>query len=84
MPRTHEVAQALRSRMPGKVLAADAEEFDRLRRVWNAAIDRQPCAIARCADLHDIQAVLNVAHDHGGSSPAPVSAGSLLAAGRAG
>ena len=65
MPRTKEFAQALRTQLRGKVFDADAEEFDRLRRVWNAAIDRRPCAIARCADLDDVQQVLRIARDNG-------------------
>jgi FAD/FMN-containing dehydrogenase len=59
------VAKALDTELPGRVFGADAEEFDRLRRVWNAAIDCRPCAIARCGDLRDVQRVLQVARDHG-------------------
>ena len=65
MPRTNEVVQVLRTHLRGSVFDADADEFHRLRRVWNAAIDRRPCAIARCADVRDVQLVLQVARDHG-------------------
>jgi FAD/FMN-containing dehydrogenase len=65
MPRTNEIAHMLRTRLRGKVFEPDADEFDRLRRVWNAAIDRRPVVIARCVDLDDVQAVLQVARDHG-------------------
>lgn len=63
MSRT--VTQDLRARLRGTVVGADASEFDRLRRVWNAAIDRRPCAIAGCADARDVQLALQVARDHG-------------------
>src|SRR5207248_600076 len=48
----------------GSVFGTDAAEFDQLRRVWNGAIDRRPCAIARCADARDVQLALQVARDH--------------------
>ncbi len=48
----------------GSVVDADADGFDQLRRVWNGAIDRRPCAIARCADARDVQLALQVARDH--------------------
>jgi FAD/FMN-containing dehydrogenase len=65
MSLINAITPALRAKLRGKVFGADAEEYERERRVWNAAIDRRPCAIARCADLRDVQAVLKVAQDHG-------------------
>jgi hypothetical protein len=65
MPLINVIAQALSAKLRGKVFGADAEEYDRQRRVWNAAIDRRPCAIARCADVNDVQTVLQLAHDQG-------------------
>src|SRR5258708_28722267 len=64
MSRTSPFTQALQTRLRGTVVGADAAEFEQLRRVWNGAIDRQPCAIARCADARDIQVALQVARDH--------------------
>ncbi len=58
------VAKELQALLRGSVFGAEADEFDRLRRVWNAAIDRRPCAIARCADAQDVQVVLQFARDH--------------------
>ena len=65
MPHTMTVAQALQTQLRGSVFGPDVAEFDRLRRVWNGAIDRRPCAIAGCADAHDVQLALQVARDHG-------------------
>jgi FAD/FMN-containing dehydrogenase len=64
MSRTSPFTQALQTRLRGAVVGIDDAEFERLRRVWNGAIDRQPCAIARCADARDIQVALQVARDH--------------------
>jgi hypothetical protein len=64
MSRTAPITQALQSRMRGTVVGADVDGFNQLRRVWNGAIDRRPCAIARCVDAHDVQLALQVARDH--------------------
>lgn len=64
MSRTAPITQALQSRLRGTMVDADADGFDQLRRVWNGAIDRRPCAIARCADARDVQLALQVARDH--------------------
>ena len=65
MSRTTTVANELRTLLRGSVFGPDADEFDRVRQVWNGAIDRRPCAIARCADGHDVQLALQLARDHG-------------------
>ena len=65
MSHASPLTQALRTRLRGTVVGADADEFEQLRRVWNGAIDRRPCAIARCADARDVQLALQLARDHG-------------------
>ena len=64
-PDIMSLTQALRAQLRGSVLDAGADAFDALRRVWNGAIDRRPCAIARCADARDVQVALQIARDHG-------------------
>ena len=63
MSRTAPITQAIQSRLRGTVVGADDDGFEQLRRVWNGAIDRRPCAIARCADARDVQLALQVARD---------------------
>lgn len=50
IPAWQELARSLRGPL---FLPGDAEYEDR-RRVWNAAIDRHPLAIARCLDAEDV------------------------------
>ena len=64
MPNVTALTRDLQAQLRGRVLSPDADEFDRLRRVWNGAINRWPCAIARCADARDIQFALQIARDH--------------------
>ena len=65
MACTSPFTQALQAQLHGAVVGAGSDGFDDLRRVWNGAIDRRPCAIARCADAHDVQLALQLARDHG-------------------
>ena len=65
MARAADLIDGLRTRLRGGGFGPDADEFDQARRVWNGAIDRRPCAIARCTDLRDVQLTLQVARDHG-------------------
>ncbi len=51
----------LRSSLRGNLVLPEDESYDDARAVWNAAIDRRPAAIARCADASDVQRALEVA-----------------------
>jgi len=55
----------LRSRLRGSLVLPEDVAYDDARAVWNAAIDRRPAAIARCADATDVIRVLEVARDSG-------------------
>jgi FAD/FMN-containing dehydrogenase len=48
----------------GSVLTPDSDEYESARRVWNAAIDRRPALIARCAGPADVVAALGHAERH--------------------
>lgn len=61
--------------MPGEAVYA------RARRVWNAAIDRYPCAIVICADAEDVTLALRIASEH--SVPVTVRGGGHNVAGGA-
>jgi FAD/FMN-containing dehydrogenase len=53
----------LRARLDGQVVGPDHREYDRLRRVYNAIIERQPAAIVQAESPADVQAVVRVAGD---------------------
>jgi hypothetical protein len=55
----------LRGTMRGEVVEAADPTYDEARRVWNAAIDRRPQAVALCADESDVQAAVRFAATHG-------------------
>ncbi|HEX3279495.1 MAG TPA: FAD-binding oxidoreductase [Thermoleophilaceae bacterium] len=49
----------------GELVREGDPAYDELRRVFNAAIDRKPALIARCAGVADVMAALACAREHG-------------------
>ncbi|MFC9927810.1 FAD-binding oxidoreductase [Streptomyces sp. NPDC127190] len=59
------VLQSLRDSLRGQVLAPQDAGYDEARSIYNAAIDRRPAAVARCADVADVRTVLAFARHTG-------------------
>jgi hypothetical protein len=55
----------LRAAMSGTVLVPGETGYDDARRIWNAAIDRRPAVIARCATAADVAAAVTFGVEHG-------------------
>ena len=55
----------LSSELHGTLVLPGDERYDEARQVWNAAIDRRPAAIARCADADDVVRAVAFARTHG-------------------
>jgi FAD/FMN-containing dehydrogenase len=58
-------ASGLGSGFRGRVITADADDYDRARRVHNAAVDRRPALIARPIDADDVTLVVAHAQERG-------------------
>src|SRR4051812_34069913 len=54
----------LRERLRGALVLPGDAAYDEGRRVWNAMIDKSPGAIARCVDVADVLACVDVARRH--------------------
>jgi FAD/FMN-containing dehydrogenase len=60
-----DVVRDLNDRLRGALLLPHDDDYDAVRAVWNAAIDRRPAAIVRASDAADVIAAVHVARAHG-------------------
>jgi FAD/FMN-containing dehydrogenase len=56
--------EALAANLRGEVLLAGSQDYDRVRRVWNASFDKKPALIARCTGASDVQQAVTFAREH--------------------
>ena len=54
----------LRDGLEGELLLPDDRGYDQARTVWNAAIDKRPALIARCANAADVVEIVRFARQH--------------------
>ncbi|GGD66160.1 FAD-binding oxidoreductase [Caballeronia grimmiae] len=59
-----ESIDTLKTAVRGKFIAPADSDYDEARKVWNAAIDRRPALIVRCAGTADVIAALAFARDN--------------------
>ncbi len=62
---TPERLQSLRAQLRGPLLQAGDAGYEDSRTVWNAMIQKQPAAIARCLGVADVVAGVRFAQEHG-------------------
>jgi len=72
---------ALRARVGGPVIGPADPEYDAVRAVWNAMIDRRPGVIVRCRTTADVVAAVGFARDH--CQPVAIRGGGHNVAGHA-
>ena len=59
-----DVINGLRSRMRGPVFLTRDSDYEESRTVWNAMIDRNPAAVARCLGTADVLACVQFSREH--------------------
>ncbi|ANN67409.1 FAD-binding oxidoreductase [Bordetella bronchialis] len=55
----------LKANTRGRVVLPADPDYNEVRKVWNAMIDRRPAAIVRCAGVADIRCAILFAREHG-------------------
>lgn len=60
-----DALQAFKTAFKGRVLAADDAEYEDVRKIWNAMIDRRPGLVARCTGTADVVQAVRFARQHG-------------------
>jgi len=72
-PADEAVLRSLGEQLRGDLLRPGEEGYDDARRVWNARVDREPAAVARCVGPADVLAGVNAAREN--SLPLSVKGG---------
>jgi FAD binding domain/Berberine and berberine like len=57
--------EGLASAVKGRVVSADASDYDESRALYNAMIDKRPAAIAYCVDEADVAAAIRYGREQG-------------------
>jgi FAD/FMN-containing dehydrogenase len=55
----------LKATLRGRVVQPSEPDYDAVRRIYNAMIDKRPAAIAQCADVADVITTVRFAAEHG-------------------
>jgi FAD binding domain-containing protein/berberine-like enzyme len=55
---TQDIVDDLRARLQGPVVAEGDADYDEVRKIWNAAIEKRPALFARCTSTEDVIAAL--------------------------
>ena len=61
---TQHTYDDLRASLRGPVVLAGDAEYEEVRKIWNASIDKRPAAFARCTGYEDVVAALKFAREH--------------------
>jgi len=62
LPR-HNIDE-FKTHFQGKVILPDDEEYNEVRQIWNAMIDRKPVMIARCTSAEDVVQAIQFGRKH--------------------
>jgi len=55
----------LSASLRGDLVTRESSDYDEVRAIFNAMIDKRPAALARCVDATDVQTCVNYARDNG-------------------
>lgn len=60
-----ETTEKLKSKLKGQIILPSDLDYDQVREIWNAMIDRRPALIVRCADANDVPHAISFGRENG-------------------
>ena len=63
--QSNEKIEKLKNNVKGQIVLPDDPNYDEVREIWNAMIDRRPAVIVQCAEADDVLHALSYARENG-------------------
>jgi FAD/FMN-containing dehydrogenase len=63
--QSNETIEMLKSKVKGQIVLPDDPNYNEVREIWNAMIDRKPAVIVQCAEVDDVLHALSYARENG-------------------
>jgi FAD/FMN-containing dehydrogenase len=60
-----EAVKIFRTKVTGQIVLPSDPDYDEVRKIWNAMIDRRPALIVRCAETGDVSQAISFARENG-------------------
>jgi FAD/FMN-containing dehydrogenase len=62
---SNEKIEKLKTKVKGKIVLPDDPDYNSVRKIWNAMIDRRPAAVIQCAEADDVLHAITYARENG-------------------
>jgi len=63
--QSNEKIEALKKKIKGQIVLPDDLNYNEVRKIWNAMIDRRPAVIVQCAEADDVLHAISYARENG-------------------
>lgn len=63
--QSNEKIEKLKNKVKGQIVLPNDSNYNEVRKIWNAMIDRRPAVIVQCAEADDVLHAVSYARDNG-------------------
>jgi len=63
--QSNEKIEKLKNKVKGQIVLPNDSNYNEVRKIWNAMIDRRPAVIVQCAEADDVLHAISYARDNG-------------------
>jgi FAD/FMN-containing dehydrogenase len=63
--QSNEKIETLKNNVKGQIVLPDDPNYNEVRKIWNAMIDRRPAVIVQCAEAEDVPHAISYARENG-------------------